>query len=259
MSGAKKFLITSVISSYLFISGIQTEFERLMLDDYPLPCVLRSGAITPEQKDYIRVYVDRLIKDTDIGTSYKDTLLEVLTHLQLSKCTCSTQYTSPMLHICGHIYTNYSVNATWNIHSLNGYDILLIFKQFDMIYSKNCSINSLRVIRIATACQGTESYCGHLLPWNETSVTMELSIVLEINEVISYIKLDIDFYIMKSKSTTIHKHLQFFRPDYPSMIRLQTWNEKMYKISILTITHHGKLIFVGFHNHTWPSSITVTG
>ena len=243
---------------FFILTDAHKKFERDLLGEHSLPCVLKGNSEMNNREDYLGVFIDHVIKWVDTHLSYRCIQCQMLIYLRTNRHTCSDRHIFQLQHICGSLHTHQPTITTWTLDPVTGYSIHLMFLHFDMMYSKNCSIDSLSITRIRD-CQHKESYCGHLPPWNETSTATEIVIDLLIHNFSSSTGFRLMYFISKLNLMVLRKTFQFARADYPCPIRLHTHDESKFDISLTVRTAYGKLLHIAFHNLTEQANQTKPG
>ena len=180
--------------------------------NHKLPCTLHNIAQLPEAVSFMDLLLCKMLHHTSSSFYYTTTNHNIVQYLKQTRYSC-TRLSTTLHHVCGNIVSSTDESTcklrVWHIEPLAEYNTILIFNAFNMMYSKNCSINSLAVSRISD-CVHKELYCGHLPPWNESCPSAKINLTLQINWLQSPTHLNTSYYISKHISATIYQHIQFF-------------------------------------------------
>ena len=145
-------------------------------------------------------------------------------------------------------------SQTWTIIPIVGYNTIIVFHRMKMLYSQNCDINSLTLIR-RSPCEHAETYCGHLPPWNESYPSVTMNITVKISSVEYKTDIKLSYFISKSISMTVIKNI--FLTDILTMSSLKDDSTTVYlqqnvgikqKISLFIYSQHYQLIHISVTN-----------
>ena len=172
---------------------------------------LKGHGNAPLHEAYLDFLVIQMCHETDkiMMQAAQHKALMISKGLRLS---CTEQ---PLVtySLCGLIANDVSKpmpRRNWNIQVLSWYSIHLVFDRFDIIYSRECNINSFHLLSITGACDHHEVYCGNLPPWRKIypHSKLELYLVLEYLELRAEFK--ISYFMAKTQQISLkidsHSH-----------------------------------------------------
>ena len=134
------------------------------------------------------------------------------------KSQCQLEGSLMTHHICGklespdHTRTN---EMQWLIQGLSGYNSVLKFEEFKIIYSKDCQINSLNLNKQRVKL---ESYCGHLPNWTETCPCDVIEVLLNVTSWHFNTSFKMSYMTSKKRAMSIHMIYGAFQPSFISYL-----------------------------------------
>ena len=148
--------------------------------------------------------------------------------------------------ICGFIDSRHDFQKfTWKILPVKMDTLVLSFNQFDLMYSKQCSINYLEVVRYIRYTY-RQLYCGNLLPWTETCECLQMSINLRLAWKNSFsTTLMISYQTHRHKTVAYERTVisQFYQRFVYLTEILWICTTRDFLIKVRTQSHYFKLLF----------------
>ena len=93
------------------------------------------------------------------------------------------QLISPnMARLCGkiHVKESVSISTTFNIATLKGTFMKIMFEMIRTLYSPQCQINRI-ILKKAASLENQAMYCGEMPPWEEVCLCNKVQFVLMIS------------------------------------------------------------------------------
>ena len=181
-------------------------------------------------------------------TSIIDYYETILPHLISLHEMCQLEH-SYIRRLCGIIVSPNQENISskeWMVHPLSGYNVYLIFETFKIMYSDNCSINSLLIHKNDGI---SELYCGHLPVWNETCPCKTINLLLTITFMDVETLFRISYVISNRKGLSIQIVDGSYKRQFMTYMRSITGYKYFFYRLMVHVAARSRLDLVSLRSH----------